>query len=207
MRVFVPFDGHQPKTRLSSVFGDSQRERFARVMLDGVLDVLQRAGYEPTILATTALNCDCPVRVDERELSVAVNAVLDEVDRPVGIVMADLPLLSVDTVDRLFGQSGDVVIAPGLGGGTNALVIRTADFHVDYHGASFRDHYNQARESGLDATVLDSFRLAVDVDEPDDLLEVLLHGENGAADWLRRNGVGIDESGEQPTLSLSGENE
>lgn len=201
MRVFVPFDGRRPKTRLSSVLDERQRRQFARVMLDDVLDVLRRAGHEPTVLATVDIDCDSPVRVDERELSTAVNAVLDDVDGPVGVVMADLPLATVEAIDALFARPGDVVIAPGLGGGTNALVVRTPEFRVDYHGASFRDHARLARERGLDVSVVDSFRLSVDVDEPRDLIEVLLHGQNGATEWLRAAGITIDDSGDRPALS------
>lgn len=205
MRVFVPFDDRAPKTRLSDVLDEDERRQFARMMLDDVLDVLQRAGHEPTVLATADVDCDCPVRVDERELSVAVNAVLDESDGGVAIVMADLPLLTVEAVERLFDETGEVVIAPGLGGGTNALVVRAPEFRVDYHGVSFRDHCQLAREHDLALSTIDSFRLAVDVDDPENLLEVLLHGQNGAAEWLRERGLSVDATGEQPTLSLSGE--
>lgn len=205
MRILVPFDAREPKTRLSAVLDKREREQFARVMLTDVLDALQRAGYEPTVLATAPVDCDCPVRVDQRELSTAVNVELDKEDYPVGIVMADLPLLTVGAVDRLTDASGDVVIAPGLGGGTNALVIRSPQFSVDYHGASFRDHHSQAVDDGLDVSVVDSFRLAVDIDSPDDLIEVLLHGENDTAEWLTSAGLTIDDTGDQPTLAQSGE--
>lgn len=207
MRILVPFDAREPKTRLSGVLDDSEREQFARIMLTDVLDVLQRAGYEPTVLATAPVDCDCPVRIDQRELSTAVNAELGNEDYPVGIVMADLPLLTVDTVERLVDTPGDVVIAPGLNGGTNALVVRSPQFSADYHGVSFRDHYSQAVDEGLDVSVFDSFRLAVDIDCPEDLLEVLLHGENDTAEWLTSAGFSVDDSGDQPTLSPSGEQE
>ncbi len=205
MRVFVPFDTRDPKSRLSSVLDSSEREQFAHVMLGDVLDVLQRAGHDPTVLATAPLDCSCSVRVDERPLSKAVNDILDESTLPIGVVMADLPLLTVDSVEHLVDQSGDVVIAPGLGGGTNCLVIRTPEFRVDYHGASFLDHRRQATKAGVDISVVDSFRLAVDIDDPEDLLELLLHGDNDAAGWLSNAGFSVDESGEQPTLSLSGD--
>ncbi len=205
MRILVPFDARDPKTRLSNVLERSEREEFARVMLVDVLDVLQRAGHEPIVLATDSVDCDCPVHIDRRPLSEAVNAFLDEQTLPVGIIMADLPLLTVDTVERLFDSSNELVIAPGLAGGTNGLVIRTPDFRVDYHGTSFRDHRRQAKDSGIDVSVVDSFRLAVDVDDPEDLVEVLIHGETETAQWLSSVGFTVDETGDQPTLSLSGD--
>jgi 2-phospho-L-lactate guanylyltransferase len=81
-----------------------------------------------------------------------------------------------------------VVLAPGLGGGTNALVARDPAFEVDYHGASVRDHRRIARKAGLSTATVDSFRLAVDIDEPADLAEVLLHGDGAATAWLRNRG-------------------
>lgn len=206
MHVLVPFDAQNPKTRLSPILDDADRDRFARLMLDTVIDVLHRADCEPTVLATAPIDLESPLRVDDRDLSVAVNAAVEDTGLPVGIVMADLPLLTVGTVERLLRADGDVVIAPGLGGGTNALVIRDTAFSVDYHGASFRDHYGHAREHDLDVTVLDSFRLAVDVDEESELIEVLLHGDDTVREWLLARDITIDVDGEQPTLSLPGEN-
>ena len=105
-------------------------------------------------------------------------------DGPVAVVMADLALVTPAALEGLFEPATEVVLAPGRGGGTNALVARHPDFFVDYHGASFRDHREIAREAGADLAVVDSFRLATDIDEPADLVEVLLHGEGSAHDWL-----------------------
>jgi 2-phospho-L-lactate guanylyltransferase len=205
MDVLVPYDVRNPKTRLSAVFDAVERHAFARAMLDDVLDSLQRAGHDPTVLATAPVDCEPSVTVDERPLTAAVNSALEDAV-PTGIVMADLPLVTPVVLDRLFGATGDVVIAPGIGGGTNALVVRHPDFRVDYHAASFRDHYDQAAEKGLDVSVVDSFKLAVDIDEREDLLEVLLHGTGSAREWLTEAGITVDSSGKYPKVSLSGEN-
>lgn len=205
MRTLVPYDARDPKTRLSPVFDDRERRTFARLMLDNVLSVLERAGHDSTVLATAAIDCDCPVIVDSRPLSVAVNSVLDDWERPAAIVMADVPLVTVQTVRTLLDDPGDIVIAPGLGGGTNALVIRHPEFRVDYHGTSYRDHRRQANELGGSFSTVDSFRLAVDVDEPEDLVEVLLHGRNEVSEWLRETGITLVEKEGRTTLSTYGE--
>ncbi len=205
MRVLVPFDVREPKTRLSAVFTASQRASFARIMLTDVLSVLQQAGHDPTVVSTAELSCECPVRVDQRPLSDAINGAIEAFDVPLAVVMADLPLLTVETVERLFDASGDVVIAPGLGGGTNALVVRIPEFRVDYHGASFQDHCAVASTIDASCTTVDSFRLALDIDRPDDLIEVLLHGEFESVEWLIDEGFELDTSGQQPKLLQSGE--
>jgi len=188
MRVVVPFAAETPKTRLEPVLDDGERRAFARVMLDDVLATLREAGIGPDVLATADCDVDAPVTVDERPLTDAVNAILAETDEAVAIVMADLPLATPRAIDRLLDADGDVVIAPGRGGGTNALVVRDPAFRVDYHGVSYRDHLRAARS--IDATVrtVDSHRLATDVDEPADLAELLIHGDGGARAWLEERG-------------------
>ncbi|MUW15232.1 2-phospho-L-lactate guanylyltransferase [Halorubrum sp. CBA1125] len=105
---------------------------------------------------------------------------------PVAVVMADLALATPDATERLFeaGTAAEVAVAPGRGGGTNALVVSHPSFRVDYHGASYLDHRRIAAEIGASLRVVDSHRLATDIDEPADLAEVLLHGDGAAADWL-----------------------
>lgn len=191
MRVVVPFGAADPKTRLSPVLDADERREFAVAMLRDVLDAL--GDRDVTVLSDAPLEASVPVDVDldvdDRPLTDAVNAVLDASDGRVAVVMADLPLATPAAVDRLFEAAGDVVVAPGLGGGTNALVVRHGAFRVDYHGASVRDHREAARAVGATPTEVDSFRLATDVDEPSDLAEVLLHAEGEAAAWLREAGA------------------
>ena len=209
MRVVVPFGAERPKTRLSSVLDADERRAFARVMLRDVLDALASTGHDPTVVATAPVDCDAPVEVDDRPLTEAVNdrlpggagdaagngddaaAAGDDRPDPVAVVMADLALATPAALERLFAPDADVVLAPGRGGGTNALVVRHSGFRVDYHGASIRDHRAIARDVGASTATVDSFRLATDVDEPGDLVEVLLHADGRAAAWLREAGFAV----------------
>jgi 2-phospho-L-lactate guanylyltransferase len=143
---------------------------------------------------------DVAVTVDDRSLSVAVNDALAD-DLPAAVVMADLALATPAALSALFGTEGDVVIAPGRGGGTNALVVRHPDFAVDYHGVSFTDHVDAAEAVGAAVSTVDSFRLAVDVDEPADVLDLLVHGDGAAAAWLRDAGFRVAvEDGDQTVV-------
>lgn len=203
MRVLVPFDSRTPKTRLSPVLDDDERHAFARVMLADVLAVLQRAGHDPLVVATGPVDCSTPSVVDERPLTTAVNARLDET--PSAVVMADLAMVTTDAIDRLLSADGEVVVAPGIGGGTNALVVRHPQFSVDYHGTSLRDHWERARTVGASVTTVDSFRLSLDVDDPQDLVEVLLHGDGDAAVWLREAGFRLAENDGRTVTMRSGD--
>jgi len=214
MEVLVPFSTDRPKSRLSDVLTSDERGAFALAMLRDVLDAIVAADGDPRVLATGPVASDlhCPVDVDERPLTPAVNAALDAhfegaADGPVAVVMADLALATPAALRALFaaGREADVAVAPGRGGGTNAFVVGDPAFRVDYHGASYLDHRRIAADAGLSVDVVDSYRLATDVDESADLAEVLVHAEadaggapgattSHAARWLRDAGVSLDTS-------------
>jgi 2-phospho-L-lactate guanylyltransferase len=211
MRVLVPFEATRPKTRLDPILDEGERRAFALAMLEDVLDAIRAAGHDPEILATAPVTTDgggaavdAPVTLDDRPLSAAVNARLGE-SAPIGVLVADLGLVTPAAVDRLVGSASetDVVVAPGRGGGTNGLVVAHPDFRTDFHGVSVRDHLAAARILDVEPRLVDSMRLSTDVDEPPDLVEVLLYGDGEAAAWLRRAGfeltvgdgrVGIDRT-------------
>ncbi|MFC6863779.1 2-phospho-L-lactate guanylyltransferase [Halomicroarcula sp. GCM10025817] len=190
MRVVVPVSGSNPKTRLAPVLDADERLAFTEAMLTDVLAALDGAGHDPTVVTTAPIDCPAPTTVDDRGLDALVNDYLSRGD--LAVVMADLPLATPEAIARLFTPDTDVVLAPGLGGGTNAFVSRHPDFRVDYHGASIRDHRRIARDVGASLAEVDSRRLATDVDEPADLAEVLLHGDGAAVDWLRDAGFELD---------------
>ena len=206
MEVIVPFSTERPKSRLSAVLTPDERAAFARTMLQDVLAAIDAADGEPRILATGAVGIDLPspVEIDDRPLTDAVNAAIDDrlgndgAER-VAVVMADLALATPNALRELFaaGREAEVAIAPGRGGGTNAFVAGHPAFRVDYHGASYLDHRRIADEIGAGVRVVDSHRLATDVDEPADLAELLIHaeadGDGGrAARWLRDAGFALD---------------
>ena len=209
VKIVIPFDPRSPKTRLSDVFNPDEREWFARAMLWDVLDAITSTGNVPIVLSTVPLDIDAETRFDEHPLNQAVNAVLEGTDStPVAVVMADLALATPAALLELFETEGDLVLARGIGGGTNALVTRHSSFRVDYHGASYRDHRAAAEDLGASIAEVDLYRLGIDIDEPRDLAELLLHGDGRAAQWLRSAGVRfVEEKGrvsvDRETTSMS----
>jgi len=195
MRIVVPVSGSDPKTRLSTVLSPDERRDFTEAMLADVVDAVIATGHEPEVISTAPLDCAAPVTVDDRGLDPLVNDLLastvTDSDDALAVVMADLPLATTKSIERLFTPDADVVLAPGLGGGTNAVVCRHPEFRVDYHGASIRDHRRIAQEVEAEIVEVDSRRLATDIDEPGDLAEVLLHSDGAAADWLTDAGFSL----------------
>ncbi|THE66803.1 2-phospho-L-lactate guanylyltransferase [Salinadaptatus halalkaliphilus] len=201
MQVVVPFAAESPKTRLEPVLSPDERSTLARAMLDDVLEAILETGHEPTVVSTAPLDAaasvlaadSVSVEIDDRSLTAAVDARLPAPgDDPVAVVMADLALATPTALKALFTSVADVAIAPGRGGGTNALVVSHPEFSVDYHGGSYLDHCAIAREVDATLETVDSFRLATDVDEPTDLVEILIHGEGRAPARLRSFGFELD---------------
>jgi 2-phospho-L-lactate guanylyltransferase len=203
----IPFKPTNPKTRLSCMLDQEERERFARMMLCDVVAAARMAGCEPFIIATEPFVFgDTRVILDEHGLNDALNDLLLRTPGPLLVLMADLPLTTPDAIRRLTSSSADVAIVPGRGGGTNAIFLQHADrFRVSYYGGSFSKHREIARESGLSCEIIDSFRIHTDIDEKEDLVELLIHGEGlsraylvelGFSVTIERGRIGVERKGE-----------
>jgi len=206
MRAVIPFKRENAKTRLSEILSENQRQDLALEMLLDVISALEASGKfnEIEILnssISSIMNTDFPANVNilisEKGLNEALNEYLDKLAShnmgEVLIIMADMPLVTKKQIQELTRLTADLVIAPGSGGGTNALLIRKPDkFHVDYYGASFLDHLRIAEEAGLSVDIFDSFMMSTDIDEPRDLVELLIHGKGRAAQYLRSIGISLD---------------
>jgi len=191
VHAIIPFRPVNPKTRLSDVMDQEEREAFARAMLGDVVSVLQEAGCSPSLLSTVPFEFHgVRTYVDTRELNEALNAYLSQQETPVLIIMSDLPLITPDAVRRLIAGTADVGIVPGRGGGTNVLYVRKPqEYHVDYYGASYCDHVRIAEDAGLSYEVIDSFFMSTDIDEKEDLVEILIHGRGRSRGFLTEIGL------------------
>ena len=196
-RAVVPFRIENPKSRLSSVLSPEERTTLACLMLRNALSCLENAGIRkidilsktplslPEMMISSPSEISLSLLIDDRDLNTAVNAYLEKQTDPVLILMTDLPLVTDDIIRRICDTSSDICIAPGRGGGTNILRIARPDvFRVRYHGQSFLNHKKQALDCGLSFEVFDSFFAGADLDEPDDIAEVLIHGNGPVRDFL-----------------------
>ena len=90
----------------------------------------------------------------------------------------DLPLITTEDIETILDhqrQAPSVVIVPSRDGtGTNALSRRPPDLFPSHFGAgSFVKHLEEAQVSKADCTVIDMPRIALDIDDPDDIEELL----------------------------------
>ncbi len=191
MKVVIPFKFFNPKSRLSSILSEKDREILAILMLKDVIDVLKRCNCDVTVIAPLHIDVDAKIRLDQRTLDDVVNEELKDV--PKAVVMSDLPLLNEDVVNRFLETDGDVVIAPGRRCGTNMLLVRKKGFRVSYHYGSFLKHLRIARELGMDVKVFDSFLASIDIDDESDLLELMIHGKGKRSEeFLRSLGFKVE---------------
>ncbi|WP_406659724.1 2-phospho-L-lactate guanylyltransferase [Methanolobus sp. ZRKC3] len=190
MKAVIPYKKQNAKSRLSSVLTLDEREHFVELMLRDVVKSLKDAGIDNIDILTTPSNGvpqDLLVNIhfSEHDLNEAINGYLESVQEPVMIIMADLPMLSPRHLKEICSADEDLVIVPGKGGGTNVLFIRNPDkFHVKYYGSSFLNHCQIAEENQQSIHVYDSFLLSTDIDEPHDLVEIMLHGRGLSREYV-----------------------
>ena len=210
IKVVIPFKLDCAKSRLSSVLSSEEREYLALAMLEDVIDAVSGLGEVAILMKDPIPDGDPFDRLRSRpgldllecpqELDPALNMVIEAEERrgwpsDLLIAMADLPLMRASDLDDLVRTPGDVVIVPGRGGGTNLILVRDPKFRVSYYGISFKKHLQKAEDLGLSAGVFESFRCGSDIDEPSDLVEVMIHGLGRTPELLRD--LGFELSGKR----------
>ena len=167
----------QAKLRLADVLSGDQRYRLARDLADVVLSA---RGTMPSYVA-----CDDDEVADwaaargatvlwtpGRGLSGAVTASVDHLATKgfdlVVVAHADLPLAY--DLDQ-FGTPGSVTLAPDhrIDGTNVAAVPARAGFMFAYGPGSFARHRDEAIRLGIGCRIVYNWRLASDVDLPEDL--------------------------------------
>jgi 2-phospho-L-lactate guanylyltransferase len=109
-------------------------------------------------------------------LKLAIRHTISKGANSVLIVPADLPLLKSADIEKLIATGSapkDVVIAPSKAKGTNALFLRPPDL-IDFRfgGESFPLHVREASRAGVSPRIYHSPTVALDIDDPEDLLSV-----------------------------------
>ncbi len=214
--MVIPFKNQGTKSRLASVLSPQERQLFSIAMLRDVLDAVAGFGLV-TILSRPGLKIsdvgiDAEIRESKQDLNDALNYLIAEEamhgwPSDILIVMADLALLTEKEVAGILNCEGDVALCPGRGGGTNMILIRNPRFRTRYQGLSFPKHTAFAHQAGMEVSIYESFRAGCDIDEPEDLAEVLLHGRGGSKEILEDMGFALSENGravpESPLRSVS----
>jgi 2-phospho-L-lactate guanylyltransferase len=182
------------KQRLQEhVLAPTIRRALAEAMMCDVLIALRRARRVDDVLVVTgdpkaeplAISYDATavVRDDKDEGHVAaaqlgVRAAMDRGAKRVLLVAGDCPLLDPAEVDELLTRvngAPEVVVIPDRdGSGTNGLLLTPPDVIVPSFGDGSRErHLGIAREAGARVEVAQVSSMALDIDRPEDLDELL----------------------------------
>ena len=164
------------KRRLAPLLSTEERTALVYTMLEDVLAACRlAASIERTLVVTPVADfvthADV-LRDPGRGHAAAVELALRQAP-PEGavVVMADCPLVTPGSIDRLARAARPIALCPAQDGGTNALALCPPDalepaFGVP-EGAAVT--IGRAREAGFEAAVVDDALVALDVDTPDDL--------------------------------------
>jgi 2-phospho-L-lactate guanylyltransferase len=107
------------------------------------------------------------------------------------VIPADIPLIQASDLEQILARApteGSVLVPAADGRGTNAAFRRPADlFPLRFGNDSFKPHLAAAKATGKSCIVLEFPSIAVDVDNPEDLQQLLAHpGETRSQSLLRR---------------------
>lgn len=204
--LIIPFrDPGAAKTRLSGMLTDRQRADLARYMFGHVLSIANQVLAPADIVVVTQsvqVREACRGRAEvllenEGNLNGALSAALAALSglppRVIGIVHADLPLLTPDDLRIILDiDQTEVGLAADLHKqGTNAMSFWSRPgMRPRFGEGSFRAHMAEAMARGLETWPVVTPGLAQDVDLPDDLPLVErgrpLHGAGPAPAVPRR---------------------
>ena len=125
------------------------------------------------------------------------------------ILPADIPLFNSRNMKYILKNRDDFIISPSKGGGTNLLYINREYNYKPLFGAfSFFKHVQEAKNNNLDVNIYDSFYLSLDVNTPQDLAEILLHGRNTHTyNYLSNLNIGVESNHGKERLYVYRKNE
>ncbi|MGD0877158.1 MAG: 2-phospho-L-lactate guanylyltransferase [Anaerolineales bacterium] len=176
------------KSRLAGLLSEEQRTSLNRYLLEHTLTVLNEiSGIEHTLVvsrdpAALALTRSLGGRTVMEDGAPQFNTALKRATivaqaqgaRAVLILPADLPLVEPSDLEALLSQGmtpSVVVISPDRRlDGTNGLFINPAGLiDYDYGPGSFQRHCQRAKDAGAKLVVVNSERIGLDLDLPEDL--------------------------------------
>ncbi len=193
------------KQRLAEILDQPARTELAQAMLHDVVTALAAWPRRPACALVTsdpfalelARQYDLEIIPDPAnpgETGAIEMATAQCVSRGIDntlVIPADIPLIQASDLEQILTRApaeGSVLVPAGDGRGTNAAFRRPADlFPLRFGNDSFKPHLAAAKATGKPCIVLEFPSIAVDVDNPEDLQQLLAHpGETRSQSLVRR---------------------
>ena len=204
MKVIIPVSPiNSLKTRLSEFLNKEERKHLLLNMLrdiiralDGLDVVIISRDEEILDFAKNELKAEI-VKEKYKGLNNAIKQAFNEIDdEEVIIIPADIPLIKKEHIEDILELSKDydLIIAPSRGGGTNLLYLKSKNsIELKYEGFSFLKHLEEAKKKNLKYYIYDSFLISVDINTPEDLGEIFIHGDNTyTKNYLKSLGIEVE---------------
>lgn len=179
------------KQRLASILDQPARTELARAMLTDVLTTLHEWKNRPKVgivtgdeyatkLATeykfeVITDTDNPGETGAIEM--ATRVCVERGEESTLVIPGDVPLIEMWELEEIIKQApteGTLLVPAWDGRGTNAAYRRPANlFALKFGNDSFKPHYAAAQATGKPCVILNLPGIAVDVDNPADLRQLL----------------------------------
>lgn len=208
--ILVPVkNSGDAKQRLSSLLAQADRTALAQAMVRDVFETLQswRRATETRDAAVAivtsdefavslAQELDFEIIRDETNpgetgaIEMATRVCEERGTDSTLVIPADIPLIAEWELEEIFAalpQEGSVLVPAGDARGTNAVLRRPASlFALRFGNDSFKPHLRAAEETGKPCIVLSLPGIALDVDLPEDLHQLVMAPGDGHAQRLAR---------------------
>jgi 2-phospho-L-lactate guanylyltransferase len=195
--ILIPIkDSSTAKQRLASVLDQPSRTRLAQAMLHDVVAALNEWSARPAVALVTndpyavelAREYDFETIADSDNpgetgaIEMATHICVDRGIKSTLVIPADIPLLQPWELDEILKHApteGSVLVPAADGRGTNAALRRPANlFPLRFGNDSFKPHHAAAKVTGKPCIVLNLPGIALDIDNPSDLQQLIsLPGE------------------------------
>jgi 2-phospho-L-lactate guanylyltransferase len=193
------------KQRLAAVFDQTARTKLAQAMLHDVVEAIAAWARRPACALVTSdpfaielaqryhfeIIPDPANPGETGAIDMATRlCVLRSIDSTL-VIPADIPLIQASELDQILAHApaeGSVLVPAADGRGTNAAFRRPANlFPLRFGNDSFKPHRAAAQATGKPCIVLHLPSIGLDVDNPEDLQQLLVHsGETRTQSLLRR---------------------
>ena len=197
------------KQRLAQALEQSSRTELAHAMLHDVLDALAESAADVSLVTSDAFAVELAqhfrfevIRDDSNLSETAAIEMATRVCESRGIqttlvIPADIPLIEAADVRAIYEAAparGTVLVPAADRRGTNAVLRRPAAlFPLRFGNDSFMPHLTAAIAAQATCVVLSLPRIALDVDTPEDLQQLVKAGSEKRSQRLARK-LGFSEA-------------
>jgi 2-phospho-L-lactate guanylyltransferase len=198
--ILVPIKNtSSAKQRLAAVLDQPSRTRLAQAMLHDVLATLHNWKHRPGVAIVSsdpfatelARKYECEIIPDPENpgetgaIEMATAVCVERGADSTLVIPADIPLIQAWELEEILKHApaeGSVLVPAGDRRGTNAAFRRPANlFPLRFGNDSFKPHHAAAQATGKTCIVLSLPGIAVDVDNPEDLEQLIaMPGETRA---------------------------